>query len=166
MKTQVREIVDRHSDRHGALMLMLQDIQDQHGYLPEDALRQVSTQTKRSLVEVYGVATFYHAFSLKPRGRHLIAVCLGTACHVRGAPRIADEFARCLSIKAGDTTEDGEFTLQTVNCLGACALGPIVVADGKYWSNVQPDDVAKIIASTRVGKTEIQEPALAAADQR
>jgi len=165
MKTQVREIVDRHSDRHGALMLVLQDIQDQYGYLPENALKQVSAQTNRSLVEIYGVATFYHAFTLKPRGKHLIAVCLGTACHVRGASRIADEFERRLSIKAGETTEDRQFTLQTVNCLGACALGPIVVTDGRYWSNVQPQDVDKIIASTQVEEIEIQEPVLAA-DQR
>src|SRR5690606_22695369 len=104
--------------------------------LPEQALREVADATGRPLVDVYGVATFYRAFSLKPRGKHVCTVCLGTACHVRGAPAVVSAFEKRLAVKAGETTSDEEFTLETVACLGACALGPIVVADGHYFSNV------------------------------
>jgi len=114
-------------------------------------LKAVATQTGRPLVDVYGVATFYHSFSMKPRGKHLCSVCLGTACHVRGGPVIAREFARVLDVPAGETTVDREFTLETVNCLGAGALGPIVVVDGHYFSNVSPAGVADIVERTRVG---------------
>ncbi|MFH1999433.1 MAG: NAD(P)H-dependent oxidoreductase subunit E, partial [Planctomycetota bacterium] len=112
------------------LISLLEGIQAKYGYLPEDALRNVAKDTGRSLVDIYGVATFYKAFSLKPRGKHLISVCLGTACHVSGGPIIAKEFERQLKIKAGGTTEDREFTLETVACLGACAIGPVAVVDG------------------------------------
>ncbi|MDD2390357.1 MAG: NAD(P)H-dependent oxidoreductase subunit E, partial [Desulfobacterales bacterium] len=119
--------------------------------LPEDALRMVARGTGSSLVDIYGVATFYKAFSLKAKGKHLISVCLGTACHVRAAPDIVDEFTQQLGISPGETTEDNEFTLETVNCLGACALGPIVNVDGHYFSNVTRSDVKKIIQKTRAG---------------
>jgi len=103
------------------------------------------------LRDVYGVASFYKAFSLKPRGKHLILVCLGTACHVRNASAIADAFQKQLGINAGETTSDNEFTLETVNCLGACALGPIAVIDGKYFSAVKTAQVGNTIAKTRKG---------------
>lgn len=141
-----QEIKQEWSGNNGSLIATLEEIQAEHGYLSEEALRAVSAQTGRSLVDVYGVATFYHSFSLKPRGKHLICACLGTACHVRGAPSIVEEFERCLGVRAGETTSDGEFTLETVNCLGACALGPIVVVDGRYFSNVDPAGVKDIVA--------------------
>ncbi|HAK95095.1 MAG TPA: hypothetical protein DCM87_08865 [Planctomycetes bacterium] len=147
----VTELVATYGATRGGLIAMLEEIQHDHGYLPEDVLRQLAAATSRSLVDIYGIATFYKAFTLAPRGRHVITVCLGTACHVRGAPRIVGEFERLLAIKAGDTTADGEFTLETVNCLGACALGPIVVADGRYFSNVSTAEVADILARTRAG---------------
>jgi NADH-quinone oxidoreductase subunit E len=145
----VLEILKRHNGVRGGLIAILEEIQSRYGYLPEEALRTVSKATGRSLVDIYGVATFYRSFSLQPRGKHLICVCLGTACHVRGAPRIADEFQRRLGVKAGQTTPDGEFTLETANCLGACALGPVVVVDGHYFSNVDTVAAARILKKVR-----------------
>lgn len=151
-------IIDTKSIDQGGLIAILETIQARHGYLPEEALKAVAEQTGRSLVDIYGVATFYRSFSLKMRGKHLCSVCLGTACHVRGGAVIADEFSRHLGIKPGQTTADREFTLETVNCLGACALGPIVVVDGHYFSNVSPVKVREIVEKTRAGldKVEIQ----------
>ena len=103
------------------------------------------------MVVIYGVATFYKSFNLKPRGRHIISICLGTACHVRGGPAVAEAFEKELGISAGETTEDKEFTLETVACLGACALGPIVVADGHYYSKVGPKMAKNIIQETAKG---------------
>ena len=147
----VLDIVEKHSGGRDGLISILQEVQGRYGYLPAEALRTVAARTGRSLVDVYGVATFYRTFSLKPRGRHLCSVCLGTACHVRGGAVIAEEFGRELGIGAGETTADREFTLETVNCLGACALGPIVVVDGHYFSNVSPVRVKQIVDQARAG---------------
>ncbi|MCP4678968.1 MAG: NAD(P)H-dependent oxidoreductase subunit E [Deltaproteobacteria bacterium] len=144
-------ILDKHKENHGALIAILEEIQIEYGYLPEKALRLVSEKTNRSLVDIYGIATFYRFFSLKPRGKHLISVCLGTACHVRGAPLVAAELKRQLGIDSGETTEDKEFTLETVNCLGACALGPVVVIDGHYFSKVNRTQVEKLISDAQEG---------------
>jgi predicted metal-binding protein len=103
------------------------------------------------MVDIYGVATFYKSFTLKPRGKHLISVCLGTACHVRGGPSVAQELGKKLGIKAGETTNDREFTLETVNCLGACALGPVVVVDGHYFPQAKASLVSDILEKTRTG---------------
>lgn len=149
-------MVAKHGNERGGLIAILEEIQGNYGYLPEEALRLVARQTGRSLVDVYGVATFYRAFSLKPRGRHLVAVCLGTACHVRGGPRVAAEFERQLAVQRGETTADREFSLETVHCLGACALGPIVVVDGHYFSKVRPKEVKKIIARVREGLDKVE----------
>lgn len=138
-------IVDKYVNGRGSLIAVLEDVQEAYGYLPVDILRMVAEKQNLSLVDVYGVATFYRSFSLQPRGKCLISVCLGTACHVRAAHRIVEEFERQLGIRVGDTTPNGEFTLETVNCLGACALGPIVVANGAYFSNVTITKVKKII---------------------
>jgi len=145
----VLEILQKYDGHRGGLIAVLEEIQLRHGYLSSDALRTVSEKSGRSLVDVYGVATFYRSFSLKPRGKHMVCLCLGTACHVRGARRIVDEFQRQLGIKAGETTLDGEFTLETVNCLGACALGPVVVVDGHYFSNVDTAGVKRILKKVR-----------------
>jgi NADH-quinone oxidoreductase subunit E len=139
-------------DKHwGGLIAALEQVQAHYGYLPEDALRSLAEKMNRSLVDVYSVATFYRSFHLQPRGKHLITVCLGTACHVRGAPRIAEEFERQLRIHAGQTTPDKEFTLETVNCLGACALGPVAVIDGRYFSKVRKSRVKQLIEDTLEG---------------
>ena len=148
----ILRIIETHSrGSQTGLISILEDIQAEYGHLPEEALRLVARETGRSLVDIYGVATFYRAFSLKPRGKHLVSICLGTACHVRGGQAIAAEFQRQLRIKPGETTPDHLITLDTVNCLGACALGPIVVVDGHYFSNVTQGRVEDIIHRARVG---------------
>jgi NADH-quinone oxidoreductase subunit E len=152
----VSRILEKYSDQQEGLISILEDIQASYSYLPAEALREVAEKTGRSLVDIYGIATFYKAFSLKPRGKHLISVCLGTACHVRGAPVIAEKLMKELKITAGETTPDNEFTLETVNCLGACALGPIVVVDGHYFSNVKPRDVKQILNKVRDGLDKIE----------
>jgi NADH:ubiquinone oxidoreductase subunit E len=151
----IASILEKHADAWGELIAVLEEIQLAYGYLPEKALRTVAERTGRSLVEVYGVATFYRSFSLQPRGKHLISVCLGTACHVRGAPTIAEELKRQLGIEAGETTLDKEFTLETVNCLGACALGPVVVIDGHYFSKVRKSKVRQLLDGALQGFDEI-----------
>ena len=148
---EIEEIVENHQGRRGELISILEDIQSRYSYLPEEALRAVAARTGQSLVDIYGIATFYRWFSLKPRGKHLVSCCLGTACHVRGAPKVADEVETQLGVGPGETTGDREFTLETVNCLGACALGPIVVADGHYFPNVSPSKVRSIIAKAKEG---------------
>jgi NADH-quinone oxidoreductase subunit E len=149
------EVVDRYAGRRGAVIAMLEEIQAKYGYLPPRALRVVAEETGASLVDVYAVATFYKYFSLKPRGKHLVSVCLGTACHVRGGPAVAEEFERQLGVPPGETTADREFTLETVACLGACALGPIVVADGHYFSKVSAAKVKPILQKTRAGLDDV-----------
>jgi NADH-quinone oxidoreductase subunit E len=115
-----------------SLMHVLEEVQARYRYLPRDALILISESMGVPLSQTYGVATFYNAFSLKPKGRHVINVCTGTACMVRGAKKVLERISERLGIQPGETTEDGQFTLETVNCLGACALGPVVVADGAY----------------------------------
>jgi len=150
------EIIEKYDRKQGEIISILEDIQSQYSYLPTDALKIVAEKTGSSLVDVYGVATFYKSFSLKPRGKHLISVCLGTACHVRGGLSIVEAFERHLNIKAGETTPDIEFTLETINCLGACALGPIVVVDGHYFSKVDITKVKKIIEKARMGIDKVE----------
>jgi len=147
----IRGIVAKHRDTHGGLIAILSDVQGACGYLPKEALCIVAKETGASLVDIYGVATFYDAFSLEPRGRHLASVCTGTACHVRGAQGILKEFKDELEVEAGGTTEDRMFTLNTVHCVGACALGPVAVVDGDYHRNVSEARVGDIVASYREG---------------
>ncbi len=142
-------ILKRQGTGPGRLIAVLEEIQAAAGYLPEKAIRLVSEKTGRPMVDLYGIATFYRSFSLKPRGRHTISVCLGTACHVRGAPVLVDEFKRQLNVKPGETTADGAVTLETVNCLGACALGPIVVGADQYFSKVESIKVKDILRKVR-----------------
>ena len=153
---EVLGILDKHEGNRGGLISILEEIQAEYSYLPAEALKLVAEGTGRSLVDIYGVATFYKSFSLKPRGKHLCSVCMGTACHVRGAPTVAREFERKLEISAGETTPDREFTLETVNCLGACALGPVAVVDGHYFSNIKSTRVKQIIEKTRAGLDEAE----------
>jgi NADH-quinone oxidoreductase subunit E len=147
----VSRIVEEYAGKFGGLIGILQQIQARYGYLPPEALAVVADKTGRSLSDVYGVATFFRSFSLQPRGKHVCLVCLGTACHVRGGPVVAEEFTRALGVNPRETTADRDFTLETVNCLGACALGPIVVVDGHYFSNVSPVMVKGILEKARKG---------------
>ncbi len=127
------------------LIEVLQDVQKAYSYLPEEVLRIIAKELKVPLIEVFRVANFYKAFTLKPRGRHLLTVCLGTACHVRGAPKFLDEVLGQLNINAGETTSDGMFTVETVNCLGACALGPVVILNGKYYDHMTTGKLRNLI---------------------
>jgi NADH-quinone oxidoreductase subunit E len=142
---KVVAIVSRYGNNRDSLISILQDIQSEYHYLPEDALRAVAGQLDLPLIQVYGVATFFKAFSLEPRGQHIVSVCLGTACHVRGAPAVLDEVKRQLGIAPSETTEDMRFSLETVNCLGACAVGPIVVVDGKYHGQMRSGKIKKVL---------------------
>lgn len=142
---RVDEIVNRYNSKRESLIEVLQDISSEHNYLPERCLRRVAEKLNVPLGEVFAAATFYKAFSLKPRGKHLIHVCVGTACHVRGVSQILSRIERKLSIKAGQTSRDLMFTLETVNCLGACALGPIVVVDGEYHGQMTQGKVDRLL---------------------
>lgn len=148
----IHPIVEKYSGRRGGLISILEEIQSKYGYLPEDALRVVADLTRKDIVDIYGVATFYRAFRLQPRGKHFACVCLGTACHVKGGPAVTEAFQQHLGLPpSGGTTPDHEFTLETVRCLGACALAPIAVVDGHYFSNVTTARVPEIIRRTREG---------------
>jgi len=148
---KIEEIVKKNGNNIGGLISILENIQAKYSYLPEEALRKVSEKTGRSMVDIYGVATFYKSFSLTPRGKHLISTCLGTACHVRGSQNILKRIETELGLKAGQTTNDREFSLETVNCLGACALGPVVVVDGHYFSHVKTSSIPDILDKTLKG---------------
>lgn len=124
--------------KHDSLMHALEDLQDRFRYLPQEGMILISERMGVPLSQVYSVATFYHAFSLAPRGRHTLQVCTGTACHVRGATGLLNHLESRLGLTPGDTSEDGMFTLETGNCLGACALGPVVVLDGEYEGKMTP----------------------------
>lgn len=147
----ILQLIDKHQGSRGAIIAILEDIQASYNYLPRDALQIVAKRTGHPLVELYGVATFYTSFSLEPRGEHLASVCVGTACHVRGAPSILEEFENSLAINPGETTSDRSFTLTTVSCLGACALGPVAVMDGEYCRNVKKSAVPAMIGNCRNG---------------
>lgn len=142
---KVDSLIDSYADKKEQIISLLQDIQAEFNYLPQDVLVKISQKLDIPLSQVFSVATFFRAFSLKPRGRHLVTVCLGTACHVKGGQRLVDKVERDYGIKAGETTEDMRFTLETVNCLGCCALGPVVVVDGKYESKVTPDKLGRVL---------------------
>jgi NADH-quinone oxidoreductase subunit E len=142
----VEQILERYPREPEQLIQILQDVNQAYNYLPAEALRRVSDALEVSLANVYGVARFYSAFSLEPRGRNLIQVCEGTACHVRGATAVGDEFKRALELPGeGGTTADLEFTVQGVNCVGACALGPLVIANGAYYGHMRSNRVGKLV---------------------
>ncbi len=128
-----------------SLVSILEEIQGRYRYLPREAMILVSERLGVPLSQVYSVATFYHAFSLVPRGRHTISVCTGTACHVRGAVQVLGRLETVLAIKPGETTRDRQFTLETVNCLGCCALGPVVVIDGEYEGQMTIKKVDRLL---------------------
>lgn len=149
---QVDTIIDKYNADQRALISLLLDIQDQFYYLPQEALERVAEQVGVPAIQVYQVARFYKAFSLKPRGKHLLTVCVGTACHVRGGERLVDQLSRLLNVAPGDTTEDKLFTLQTVNCLGCCALGPVMVVDGTYYGKMSATKIDKVLNKYRNGE--------------
>jgi NADH-quinone oxidoreductase subunit E len=147
----IRDISDS-----SALIQVLLAIQKQNRWLPEDALEWVSRRLGVPMMQIYNIATFYKAFSLRPQGRHQISVCLGTACHVRGAPRLLDKVTAALDVAPGGTTRDLAFSLKTVNCLGCCALGPVLMVDDKYYSNPSSEELKDIFDARRQEKEAVR----------
>ena len=147
-KSDLEALTAKARGRRRALVQVLQDIQDRYRWLPPEALEHVAETLGVPLAQVYGVATFYRAFSLAPRGRHVCTVCLGTACHVRGGRAVLEAFERRLGIAAGQTTSDGAYTLERVNCLGACALAPLAVVDGRVHARLTEAKVEAVLAGT------------------
>ncbi len=143
--SRVEDIIERHGERREALITILQDIQAHYNYLPPEVLQIVASRLGISLSRVYKVSTFYKSFSLLPRGRHEIKVCRGTACHLKRSTRILEGLERDLGIQRGGTTEDLRFTLTTVNCVGACALAPVVVVNEDYHGGATPSGLAKAL---------------------
>jgi NADH-quinone oxidoreductase subunit E len=141
----VKEIASRHGGDRSALISVLQDVHAEYNYLPEGSLEVISREMGVPLASIYGVATFFRAFSFKPRGRHLATLCLGTACHVRGASRLLTEVEARLGVSPGETTRDKRFTLETVNCLGCCAVGPLMVVDGEYHGEMDTKRVEAVL---------------------
>lgn len=144
---KVDQILEKYGYRHDALIGVMQDIQRLENYLPLETLRYVSQKMEVPLTRVHHIATFFKSFSLSPRGRHIIKVCLGTACHLSGAVQIQEQIERNLLIQDGETTQDMMFSLETVNCLGTCALAPVTVVNDTYYDAVTPGKVEKIISS-------------------
>jgi NADH-quinone oxidoreductase subunit E len=144
-KEKIQAIVDKHQGLKKNLIAILLDIQAEYNYLPQESLTTLAGALDISLIEILDVATFYRAFSLTPRGKHLALVCLGTACHVRGGHRILEEFERKLQVSAGGTTPDNRFTLETVACLGCCAIGPVVQIGGDYHGHTTIGRVGEIL---------------------
>lgn len=143
----IESICDRYKNEPTPLMLVLSDIQKEYGYIPLEVQEIVSAKLGMPVSEIYGVVTFYSFFSLTPKGKYVIGVCLGTACYVKGGQNVLDKFATLLGIKPGETTEDGLFTLDSLRCIGACGIAPAVSINGKVYSKVTVDEVAKIIDS-------------------
>jgi NADH-quinone oxidoreductase subunit E len=143
--SKVDAIIDKHGLVDRGLIPSMLEIQEIYHYLPPDAMKRVAERMKIPVIRVHQVAEFYKAFSLEPRGKHIITVCLGTACHVRGAEYLVDQIGRVLGVEPGATSKDMLFTLEAVNCLGCCALGPVMVIDGKYYGNMAISKVERVL---------------------
>ncbi|MBV7273189.1 NADH-quinone oxidoreductase subunit NuoE [Clostridium thailandense] len=141
----VSKIIEKFRDVKGGLIPVLHDVQQLYGYLPEEALRVISDELDIPMTEIYGVASFYHFFSLEPKGKHIIRVCLGTACYVKGGQTILNRLSQELEVEVGKTTLDGKFTLEATRCLGACGLSPVMTIDDKVYARVTLDDVRRIL---------------------
>lgn len=144
-KDRIDQIIDLYENEKGILIQLLLDIQNEFSWVPKEAIKRISERLKIAYSQIYRVASFYAALSLQPIGRHLIQICLGTACHVRGGTKILDAVENELNIKAGKTTHDLKFTLKGVNCLGCCAQGPMMVIDDNYYGGVTTTAVKNIL---------------------
>jgi len=143
--SKIDSIIRQYGGRESAILAILQDIQAEEKYLPKETLEYVSQRMQIPLGQVFRIATFYNALSLKPRGRHKIDVCLGTACHVRGGERILSKLERDLGVSVGETTKDKRFTLESVHCVGCCSLGPVAVIDGDVFGRLSQDKVPVLL---------------------
>ena len=144
-KLNIKEIISRYEGDSGMLIPMMQDLQTEIGYLPAEELRSLSKQLHIPLTRIYGVATFYSSFRMAPKGQHEVTLCMGTVCYLKGADRISRAICDEYGIKPGGTTKNRLFTLQAVNCVGACALAPVMVVDGKYYNGMTPDSALEVI---------------------
>jgi NADH-quinone oxidoreductase subunit E len=145
--SRIDQIIDKYEGEEGILIQLLLDIQQELNWIPKEVAERISQRLNIPQSQIYRVASFYTAMSLTPRGRHLVSVCMGTACHVRGSPRLLDRITDILKIQPGETSTDRRFTLNTVNCLGCCAMGPVVVVDGVYHSKPSTTDLREILES-------------------
>jgi len=141
------QIIEKYVNEKGILIQLLLDIQKEFRWIPKEAIDRISEKLKIPSSDIFRVASFYTALSLKPIGRHLLRVCVGTACYVRGGPRILDTVEKILGIKSGETTSDGKFSLETVNCLGCCALGPVMEIDGQYFGKLNSANLEKALSN-------------------
>lgn len=146
---KVNQIIEKYRDDREAFIALLQDVSAEYRYLPEEVIRHISEKMEIPVSRIFSLATFYTSFRLVPRGEHEVQVCMGTACHVRGAPRMLEKVTHKLNINPGETTEDGKFTVETVNCLGACALGPLLVYDGKYYGKLTQRKIEKLLEGSK-----------------
>ncbi|MBA7536942.1 NADP-reducing hydrogenase subunit HndA [subsurface metagenome] len=147
--------LDKSIKKHGNFLIpILQDIQESYRYLPEEYLIMVAEKLQIPLIKVFGVATFYQSFGLIPKGEYIITVCLGTACYIRGGTNMVDVLTKELNIKPGETTKDKKFSLETVNCLGCCAIGPMVLIDGEYYGEMTPQKIIKLIKTLKMEKND------------
>lgn len=145
----IRDIVKRYKDEPTPLMMILEAIQNEYGYIPLEVQELLSELLNIPVSEIYGVVTFYSFFSLTPKGKYVIGVCLGTACYVKGSQRVMDKFSELLNIKPGQTTKDGLFTLDALRCIGACGIAPAISINGKVYPKVEENKVASIIQEYR-----------------
>lgn len=153
----IEEIVGRYQSSPDMLIPMMQDIQAARGYLPQDCLKGLAVRLNVPLTRVYEVATFYSSFRLAPKGRHEVVLCMGTVCHLKGAPRIADAISREFKVQPGGTTPDRLFSFQGVNCVGACAVAPVMIVDGEYHDGVTPESALEILRNLPAESPEVRE---------
>jgi len=145
----VDAIIDSYGAEPASLLAIMQDVQDAENYLPREAVDQIAKRLAVPISRIYSMATFFESFHLEPRGKHICTVCMGTACHVRGAQRLVEQLERDLAVPSGGTTADMLFTIEEVNCVGACALGPLVIIDGDYHGNMKSGSLTKVVKQLR-----------------
>jgi len=153
--SNIDAIIDRYDKAPSALLAIMQDVQDEERYLPREAMNRISDALEIPISRVYQMATFFESFHLEPRGKHICTVCMGTACHVRGAQRLVEQLERDLEVPSGETTKDLMFTIEEVNCVGACALGPLVIINSEYHGNMTSGSLQKVVK--KIKKAEAKE---------
>ncbi|GBC78461.1 NADP-reducing hydrogenase subunit HndA [bacterium HR08] len=146
---EIEAIIERYGAQRRHVISILQDIQARFHYLPKDALMEVAARVRIPLIDLYSIATFYNCFSLLPRGEHVIKVCLGTACHLKGGTRLVEALERELGVREGELTPDGRFSFETVRCVGACALAPLVLIDERYYPKMTQRKLTQVLARLR-----------------
>jgi NADH-quinone oxidoreductase E subunit len=157
---KIIEVLEQFRDMKGALIPVLHEVQDTYGYLPKEVLEFVAEQLNLPMTEIYGVATFYSFFSLEPKGEHVIRVCLGTACYIKGAQSILDELCHELKVKVQGTTADNKYTLDATRCLGACGLAPVITIGEKVYGRLSKNDIPKILQEYAVHAETLKQEAL------